>query len=106
MVNLNEGNFNEHTNDGVVLVDFWAEWCGPCKMITPILEKVSTSFNDDDSVNIFKVNVDNEPRLAQKFGVTSIPTLAFIKNGEVVKTVSGVQPEATIVNALQDLKAL
>ncbi len=106
MVNLNESNFNEHTNDGVVLVDFWAEWCGPCKMITPILEKVSASFDNDSDVNIYKVNVDNEPALAKKFGVTSIPTLAFIKNGQVIKKVSGVQPESTITNALQDLKTL
>jgi len=106
MVNLTEGTFNEHTNDGVVLVDFWADWCGPCKMLTPILENVSKSFEDDSDVNIFKVNVDNEPGLAKQFGVTSIPTLAFIKNGQVVKTVSGVQPEATVTNALKDLKAL
>lgn len=103
MINLNEENFNDHVKDGISVVDFWADWCGPCKMIAPILENVSSKFKDNDTVNIYKVNVDKEPSIAQKYGVSSIPTLVFIKNGEVIKSAIGVQPEATITNAIEHL---
>lgn len=106
MIELTSENFESNTSDGIVLVDFWAEWCGPCRMLSPIVENVSKTFEDDSDVKVFKVNVDDSQSIASKFNVTAIPTLAFIKDGAVIKTVSGVQPEAVITKALQDMKEL
>lgn len=80
-----------------VLIDFWAEWCGPCKMLSPVLEDFS---KEEASVKICKVNVDEEPELAQKFSVMSIPTLVVIKNGKVVNTSVGVKSKESIKQML------
>ena len=76
------------------LIDMWAPWCGPCKMQTPILEKVAVVC--DESINIVKVNVDQNQELAAQFGVRSIPALFFIKNGEIVESLNGVQSESSL----------
>ena len=96
LVDLNNDNFDDVTSSGVVLVDFWAPWCGPCKMLTPILEKVKEDVGD--SAVISKVNVDENPQLASKFGVRSIPTILIFKNGEIKETLVGLKQQAELTS--------
>ena len=84
-----------------VLVDFWAEWCGPCKMIAPILDEVAGSYNG--KLKIAKVNVDESPEVSQKFGIRSIPALLFFKGGEKKDQTIGVTGKAEIVRRLEAL---
>jgi len=84
-----------------VLVDFWAEWCGPCKALSPVLDEIASEM--DGKANIVKVNVDQAQDLAQKFGIRGIPTLIFFKNGEVKSTLVGNQPKAEIVKNITSL---
>lgn len=95
---LTADNFNETIASGTVLVDFWAPWCGPCKMQTPILEKVAPQV--EGKAVIAKVNVDEHAPLAAQFGVRSIPTLILFKNGEKVRDFIGVQQEAALLQIL------
>ena len=81
---VTDKTFEEETKDGLVLVDFWATWCGPCRMQAPILEQLSEEL-DEDELKIVKLDVDENPATAQKFGIMSIPTLLFKKDGQVVK---------------------
>lgn len=96
---LNEINFETEVekNKALVLVDFWAPWCGPCKMLSPIVDEIAEECKD---VKVCKVNVDEEQALASKFGVMSIPTLILFKNGNIVNKVIGVQPKATILEMI------
>ena len=91
-----DDNFVEATStkDQVTVVDFWAEWCGPCRMITPLIEQLSEEYKGDAVVG--KLNVDNNPEIAQKFGVRSIPTIIFLKNGEIVDKQVGVTSKAAL----------
>jgi len=82
-----------------VLVDFWASWCGPCKMMTPVMEEIAEELGDN--VKVCKVNIDEERSLALKFNVMSIPTFLIFKNGEIVDTKIGVQDKSVLVEALQ-----
>jgi len=86
---VNDNNFDEEINNSQlpVLVDFWAEWCGPCKQIGPILEEIGES--KKDKLKIFKLNVDESPNTSQKFGVRGIPTLMLFKEGKIVDTKVG-----------------
>jgi len=84
---LTSQNFNSVISDGVVLVDFWAPWCGPCQVMLPVLEEIATEF--DGRAKIAKVNVDEERELAQKFDVMSIPTFKIFKNGSEIATIVG-----------------
>ncbi len=86
-----------------VLVDFYADWCGPCRMLAPTLDKLATEFSG--KARIVKVNVDQEPALASQFNVSSIPNLTFIVDGEVVGQSAGAPPEAALRRALQQLTA-
>lgn len=94
IVNTSDASFSEDTGSGLVLADFWAPWCGPCKMIGPILEELADEMND--KVKIVKLNVDDNQETAGKFGVMSIPTLLFFKDGEVVDQVVGFQPKEAL----------
>ena len=84
-----------------VLVDFWAPWCGPCRVIAPSLEEIANE--QADKLNIVKLNVDENQQTAAKYGVMSIPTLNVYKGGEVVKTIVGARPKAALLKELEDL---
>jgi thioredoxin 1 len=87
-------------SDKPVLVDFWAEWCGPCRMIAPSLEAIAAQHPDD--ITIVKLNIDENPVTAAKYGVMSIPTLNVYKGGEVAKTIVGAKPKAALERDLSD----
>jgi thioredoxin 1 len=83
-----------------VMVDFWAEWCGPCRQVSPILDAIAEEYAD--KIEIVKVNVDNEPDLAVKYGIVSIPAMQVFQGGEVVKSIIGAKPKSVLVNDLAD----
>ena len=86
---INTQNFKEKVSEGLVLVDFFADWCGPCKMLAPVLERLAEEFGED--LHVYKVNVDNDMELARAFRVVSIPSLFLLKDGEVVNSTMGFQ---------------
>src|SRR3954466_4695755 len=94
IIHATDQSFDENIKDGVVLVDFWAPWCGPCKMIAPVLEELDADMGD--KVKIVKVDVDENQETAGKFGVMSIPTLLVLKNSEVVDKAVGYQPKEAL----------
>ncbi len=96
---FDESSFDQHTQGAQpVLVDFWAEWCGPCRMLTPILDQLAKDY--DGKVTIAKVNVDEHPGLAQRFGITSIPNLKLFKSGVEIDNIVGAAPLATLKGRL------
>jgi thioredoxin 1 len=103
VLNLDDNNFDSEINKGAtpVLVDFWAPWCGPCRMIAPVLDKIADTMAGQAIVA--KVNVDEAPGVASRFRVSSIPTLLFFKNGEVREQVVGLQSEADLTSRLKAL---
>ena len=103
VIQANESNFEDQVikNQKPVVVDFWAEWCGPCKALAPVLDEIATELSE--SANVVKVNVDENAELAQKYGIRGIPTLIFFKDGEVKSTLVGNQPKTEIVKNLTDL---
>jgi thioredoxin 1 len=88
------------TSDKPVLVDFWAEWCGPCRMVGPILEEIAAEHGE--KLTIVKLNVDENPSIAASYGVTSIPTMNIFKGGEVVKQIIGAKPKVKLLEDLAD----
>lgn len=101
---ITDETFEQETAQGLVLVDFWASWCGPCLMQAPILDQLSQEY-DEDELKIVKINVDDNPKIAQSFGIMSIPTLIFKKDGQVVKQVAGVHTKDQIKAIVAELTA-
>lgn len=100
VIDLNKANFQSEVinSEKPVLVDFWAAWCGPCRMVGPIVDEIA---EERDDIVVGKVNVDEEPELANEYGIMSIPTLLVFKNGEVVKQLMGAKPKAAILELLK-----
>ena len=98
-IQVNKDNFQEVVlnSDKPVLVDFWASWCGPCRMVAPILEEIA---NERSDVKVCKINVDEEPELASRYNVMSIPTLLVVKEGQVVNQAVGARPKSQILSLL------
>ncbi len=99
-INITKENFEAEVinSDKTVLIDFWATWCGPCRMIAPIVEEVA---NENPDIKVCKVNVDEQPDLARMFNIASIPTLVVIKNSEVTNTGIGFMDKEKILNLLK-----
>ena len=100
LIDLDVDSFEAAVAEGKVLVDFWAPWCGPCKMLTPILEKVKVEVGDQ--AVIAKVNVDENPDLAARFGIRSIPALLMFEGGEIKETLIGLKQQKELVDLLTD----
>lgn len=98
IMHLTKDNFDSITSTGLVLVDFWATWCGPCRMQAPILEELDEQLNG--KVKICKLDVDDEPAIAQRFGVMSIPTLMVFRNGEIISKEVGVHTVEQLMTML------
>jgi thioredoxin 1 len=96
--NVTDQTFDKAVSENLVLVDFWAQWCGPCKMIAPVLDEIDQEVGD--KVTIAKVNVDENPDTAGRYGVMSIPTLMIFKNGEMVDKLHGFQPKEQLMEWL------
>ena len=86
-------------SDNLTMIDFWAEWCGPCRAIGPVIEELSKEW--EGKVNVGKVNVDHNPQLSMNYGITSIPAILFIKNGQVVDKLVGAQPKGNFVRKIE-----
>lgn len=99
---FNDSNFDSEVlkSDSAVLVDFWAPWCGPCRQIAPMIDELAA---ENPGVSIGKVNIDENPGVAQKFGINSIPTLLLFKDGEISDTFVGVRPKAALQEALSSV---
>ncbi|MFH1319562.1 MAG: thioredoxin [Bacteroidota bacterium] len=100
-IEITDSNFEEKVikSDKPVLIDFWAEWCGPCKMVAPIVEELSKEY--EGKVVVGKVNVDNSPGISSKYGIRSIPTILIFKGGEVVDKQIGAVPKSMLVQKLE-----
>ena len=98
-ISVNKNNFNQEVlnSDKPVLMDFWAPWCGPCRMVVPLVEEIAKERSD---IKVVKINVDEEQELAMQFGVMSRPTLVVMKNGKIVNQVTGARPKAQILAML------
>jgi thioredoxin 1 len=99
VININQNNFQEEVlnSEKSVLLDFWASWCGPCRMVSPIVDEIAEERSD---IKVGKINVDEKPELATQFQIMSIPTLIVIKNGKVVNQAVGVKPKDQILSML------
>ena len=98
LTNITDAEFKEKVLNSTkpVLVDFWAEWCGPCKMLSPILDEIAKEFGD--KIDIAKIDIDSNPNIPSEYGVRGIPALMLFKDGKVVDTKVGVSPKDTLIN--------
>lgn len=100
VISVNKGNFDSVKNsEKTVLLDFYADWCGPCRMVSPIVDEIA---NENPQYFVGKINVDDEPELASAFGVASIPMLVVMKNGKIVNQSAGARPKAQILAMLEE----
>ncbi len=99
--NINDNNFKQEVleEDLPVLVDFWAEWCGPCRMVAPVVEQIAKEYKG--KLKVCKLNVDEAPKTASSYGIMSIPTLAIFKNGKVVDKILGALPKADLETTIK-----
>ena len=99
VININNNNFQDEVmhSEKLVLLDFWASWCGPCRMVSPIVDEIAAERSD---IKVGKINVDEQPELAARFGVMSIPTLVVMKNGKAINQAVGARPKAQILAML------
>jgi len=104
-MNVTDATFAEEVlnSPDTIMVDFWAEWCGPCRAVSPILDAIATEHAD--KIKIVKLNVDDNPQMAMKYQITSIPAMKVFRNGEVVKTVIGAKPKPAIEADLAEFLA-
>ncbi|GMO64944.1 MAG: thioredoxin [Rickettsiales bacterium] len=95
MKNINDKDFVSETMNGYSLIDFWAEWCGPCKMLSPVIEEIATELGE--KVNVYKFNVDEGKEIPNKYSIMSIPTLLILKDGELVSQKTGMMPKKLLL---------
>ncbi len=100
-VDLNNDNFDAVTQKGVSLVDFWAPWCGPCRMLAPVIDELAGEY--DGKANICKVNTDEQEALSQKYGIRGIPTILFMKDGEVKDQIVGATTKSVLIEKINQL---
>ena len=100
-IELNSSNIEDTIKEGLALVDFWAPWCGPCRMIAPIIDELANDL--EGKAKICKINSDEEQELVAKYGIRSIPTILFMKNGEVVDTIIGASSKQALIDKINSL---
>lgn len=104
VIEVTDASFEEHVerSEGITIVDFWAPWCGPCRMVAPVMEELAVEY--DGQVRFAKLNVDENPEVASAFGIRSLPTLGFFKDGEAVGGVIGAYPKAALKQAIEQVR--
>lgn len=99
LIHLKNENFNNEISNGTVIVDFYADWCGPCQMLSPVIEELA---NERNNAKFIKINVDEHPEIAKTYGIMSIPTIIVFKNGERIKTNIGLTSKEEIISWIEE----
>lgn len=101
---VTDSNIDETIQSEITVLDFWAQWCGPCRMVGPIIDELSTDNEGDDGVTVGKVNVDENPRAAATYGIRSIPAVIFFRDGQEVDRIMGARPKSAYQDKINSLK--